>query len=196
MRKVILIVTAVFLNNAIVFSQDRTDDILKEFERQKLSVELVGQFSGSVSPYLGVMSGSTYNKWIGYQGFKKISESEFFQIAGFEKEANEALIYNESAKKELTGGIIAESVGLAIYFIGLFQKKEIPGEWIGDYYFPSYNEPDPNWPLVALGAGVATVGVVYIFKGSKKISRNWAPAQIALSSSEKYNEKLKLKYGL
>ena len=195
-RMILIIISLSFLFNQSIIAQDDTTDILKEFERQKLSIEVIGQFSGSISPSLGIMSGSSYNKWIGYQGFRKVSESEFFKISGYEKESIEAFEYNETAKKELIGGAIAEAAGLIVYLIGITQKKEVPGKWIGDIYFPSYEEPNPNWPLVTIGAAATIGGIVYIFKGARKISRNWAPAQIAQSAAAEFNRKLKLKLGV
>ena len=72
-----------------------TPEQLQQFNRQRLTVE-VG-ITTSVSGGFGALSMESYRLWTGRKGFGRLSEAEFYSIAGYPDESVQAAKYRKKA---------------------------------------------------------------------------------------------------
>ena len=113
---------------------------------------------------------SGYKYWIPYLGFETITESEFFSLAGYKKEAIEAEKYNTTRTWVTIGGIVAALAGSLLYSMS---DSDAPGYTTG-------------MVIMSIGAGLA-VGGSYMFLSNKY------PLNIATNVADEFNSQLKLK---
>jgi len=118
--KYVITIFIIFLTT-FLFSQkveDLNEEERKEYNRNKLAVEVIGSTSLGRDPFLGTATATTTNKWTAYKGFNSpISEYEFFSIAGYNDEAGKAKQYMDKATKEMwigTGLMLGGMLGFLI----------------------------------------------------------------------------------
>ena len=107
------------------------------------------------------------NTWHGYEGFNRVSEAEFFQIAGFPAEAERARQYR------LEGAIWSVVVG-ALY-AGVISLMLASGSKRAGFYW---------------GIGFGLVGVVPLSIGLSRLIENWSTAAQANSAALTRNEEI------
>jgi hypothetical protein len=170
MNKAILFLLIIaFLVPAVLFSEDigLSENQLKAYNQQRFTFDFQSGSTGYIGS-TGIMSMSNYRRWVPYQGFNKLSEFEFFKIAGYEKEANEAKVYNASRLGLLIGGLVALLGG---EYLVLKSDTDAPGFTTGRV-------------LVSSG-GVATLIGAFMYLSNRY------PSNIAVSVAEEYNNKLR-----
>lgn len=147
-----------------------SDEHLVEYNRQKLSVEILVSGFGpiTVNQPIGTLSSYAGKNWQAYQGLNKISEDIFFMIAGFEYESSMALQYHNRTRMLLIGGLAGVSSGIGLLF----------------YSFYGNNTALIRWGGVALACAGS---VPLVFSMGR---HNWAPVIKAEEAKEEYNKKL------
>jgi hypothetical protein len=147
------------------------DDI--DYNRQRLSVEPVGMSAGlwGGGPYLGSSSSMSWRKWLAYKGFSLISEPEFFQITGYEEEAQRAQSHYSGAIAETVGGGLLATVGLVFLAAG-------------------YGETPIDWTQANIGYLSALTGLAVMWHGGTRMDQNWAPYDLAKGIADQYNARL------
>jgi len=104
MRKVLLLISAFLFSAVLVYSQEIPGQKTIELNRQRLTVEIYVQMYGFLSinrlggMNIGGASLSEVKKWKAYQGFREISEPDFFEIAGYKEEAERCRKYYENLR--------------------------------------------------------------------------------------------------
>lgn len=84
----------------------------REYNESRLSVEV--EYIGEGSYGYGTVSYQEWRKWTPYRGFEKISEADFFQIAGYDEQAEEAASFKQRNDRLFWGGLGACTVGLVV----------------------------------------------------------------------------------
>ena len=143
---------------------DFTLEQLKSFNRQKLSLELEGVSMGSYS--YNIIAYSTWTKWSAYKGFDRISESEFYKIAGYEDLAYKAK-KRENSGKFLTWSGLGMGVGGCIIMLATM-----------DY--------ESDTPII-VGALTSIVGFSLMYGGIGVNASNLTPYSTAHSIADEYN---------
>jgi hypothetical protein len=169
-RLKILSILCIILGFITVNANSQTDltlTQLKEFNKQKLSLELVGVGMGSYGS--GSISYSSWTKWKASQGFNPISESEFYKITGYEDLAS------KSKKREKTGKTL-KWTGLGLGVGGCVVM------------FATMNS-DSSAPLIA-GASAALVGVGLMYGSMGINTSNMKPYGVASGMADEYNLQL------
>ncbi len=67
------------INENINNSSKLNDERLREFNKRKLSIEIITKGVGSVNTEIGLAVGESWKNWTAYKGYDKISEEDFFQ---------------------------------------------------------------------------------------------------------------------
>jgi hypothetical protein len=121
--------------------------------------------------YFGLKERLNSKRWQGYYGLKRISESRFFETAGFVLEANNAIRY-----QSIRQGVFWTGTGLAIL-----------GVLIGSIQFIK-NEHQWQWGSQAFGIGLFTAGLavdaIWFFSPPNRFSLG-----TALNAANKYNKR-------
>lgn len=116
------------------------------------------------------MSASQIKSWIGYQGFTRISETEFYSIAGYQREALEATKFAKTTSTMVWGGFGVAMAGLGIMLLTMNDFSSL-----GLY-----------------GGGVLVIGgSIPMLIGAYRT--NWSTVGNAISVAEEYNIRLKKK---
>ncbi|MEE8440563.1 MAG: hypothetical protein V3S41_02485, partial [Spirochaetia bacterium] len=148
---------------------DLTPDQMKIFSTRRLSVEVGGMMyaGGSVSPTGGVtVSGSSWTIWTPYEGFRKISESEFFEVAGYPDEAAEAAEFRKTSFIIWGSGLGALTVSLLLLPLAL----------------------NGNTGAFALQMIMMAGGATAALLGGLRIGKNWAPVDMAIDIADVHNQ--------
>jgi len=151
-----------------VFSQkDLTPAQLKEYNKKKITLDIQRKGMGSYGS--GSISYASWTKWNANQGFKKIKESEFYSIAGYDDMALKAKKRETRGKVFFLGGIGLAVGGLALMLV----------------------DSDSNTPLY-VGASAALVGVVFEYWGVGIKTNNMQPYGVASGIADEYNLSLSI----
>ena len=165
----------IFLFTVVSYSifaddDDLTSDQRRLFNRIKLNVEAQGQAFGTAggNATTGVMvSGESWIKWTPYRGLTKISEGEFFRIAGYEEEGNAADRYHFTSRRTWLIGVIVTVVG------------GLGGALIGT--------STDNFLFTAIGLVAMSGGAVAAVLGGIRMMKNLYPYVTAIDIAEEYN---------
>jgi hypothetical protein len=173
MKKIFLVsLILVTIIPSIIRAQEiqLADEYLVEYNRQKLSLEILGKGFGpiTVNQPMGTLSSTAWKNWQAYHGFNKISEDIFFMIAGLEYEASMARQYHNRTRMLLIGGLAGVSSGIGLLF----------------YSFSGNNTSLIRWGGITL-ACVGSVPLVFSMG-----RHNWSPVNKAEEAKEEYNKKL------
>ena len=174
-KYIILSVLALFLTGQYASAQDDLNYI-----RSKLTVE-VGEASKGVV-YGSGFSMSTWRKWQGYQGGIKVSEPEFFGIAGFDKESQ---IAQKRVDTRNLGTILGfGGIGLAVIAIPIGESGKHPG---GEFGFTQRPNEGLGVAIMLTGFTISLIGLgIHLsHKGNKY------PAAFVIEVAENYNQNLK-----
>jgi hypothetical protein len=159
---------------------------LREYRRQRLSVqietetqrtvEITGDryynyFTGGTTTRRTVrQSGETFKTWMPYRGFQRISEPDFFEIAGYTRQARRAQAAHTNRKPRLgtltwVGGAVAAPGGV---FVAAGEREV--GPWflaagglmmLIDLITPSVEEYNPGPPMWAPASKVHGIAGEY-----------------------------------
>jgi len=75
-----LLISVVLFSNLLLSQtvDDLIEDQKKEYNRKRISIEVIGQTTMSREPFFGTYEATTTRKWTAYQGFNTmISEKKF-----------------------------------------------------------------------------------------------------------------------
>jgi hypothetical protein len=143
-------------------------DEISEFTRSKLSFKTKSGSYGYMDDF-GWYSGIDYDYWIGYQGFERVSEPRFFEIAGYTQEAKKAKKYHQTKTQMMVGGIISMVAGSLL--LSSMHQDDHP-----------YNE--------ALGTILTATGGIAFSVGTFMAFNNRYPSNIAQMVADDFNDRL------
>ena len=179
---VVILVTSMGVVTSFAQSESLTDSMTEEqtdeFNQSKLSVD-VGITTSATGSGFGVISLESYRRWTGRQGFNRLSESYFFEIAGYPQEAQKAAAYKQVGWTLLIGGGAICVGGFAWMLMASSNT---------DYEDPDYMTKFTTalYGGMALGLG----GMIPAWIGSTRLRKNWASVEQAQIAADKYNRKL------
>ena len=151
---------------------------LQEFNRRKLIVESKSEFVGTINLQYGLMTGGEIKYWQAYEGFRKIREPEFFEIAGYEFEAARAKEYHNTSNILTWGGGIGFIAGLSGFLWSLY---------------PGHENENWAWDFGTISIILGSISTVPFFIGAFRT--NYATAAVAYSVAEAYNQNLAQEMG-
>lgn len=179
MRRIGLVFVVVALSAVYVAAQDMTAEQEREFNRQRLNVEVTQQFSGFVSLRYGMMGGESTTRWKGYRGFTQISEPEFYRIAGYEEEARQAERFRRGGVQMTIWGGVGYTIGMGI----IVAAAGVP-----------YDQDQLFGTLMVAGGTIAIGSAFPLGFGISRLMRNWSPASQSVSVAEEYNSVLRASF--
>ena len=166
-----LVVSAVLVLASPLASADTGNEDPQSL-RSQLLVKVHDEMIGSVNTRTGLITASTITTWTPYLGFSRISEEEFFGLAGYDVEADQARAFHSLRTVLLVGGTaggLLGALGMCVPFIDDFSNWSMDFMWIS--------------------AAVLTISsvpvIIAIFRP------NWATVEIAIRVADDYNERLK-----
>ena len=177
------------INETISNSPKLNDEQLKEFNKRKLSIEIVTKGIGSFNTNIGLASGESWRKWTAYKGFDKISEEQFFSLSGYKDESKKAKGYRNKNIGFIVGGILGSIFGIVRVGTAIKMNDERYDKY--GYQTDEYFEEGEKADGIALqGSILFGLGVGSIVYGGIALEKNWAPYATVESISEEYNNKL------
>lgn len=159
-------------------TESMTEEQLEQFNQSKLSVD-VGITTSAFAGGFGMLSLESYRRWTGRQGFDRVSEPQFYNIAGYPEEAKKADTYKSVGWGLLIAGGAMVVGGLAWMMLGVTAT---------DYDNPNYLTR-MNTSLYG-GLIISLVGVIPLTIGSTRVRRNWSSAEQAQIAADKFNRSL------
>jgi hypothetical protein len=159
--------------------QQPTPDQKKELEQKELFVDqgAVVLNAGNISPV------SNSHVWDGRQGFKIISESDFYQIAGLPKVAEEASSYRSTSRLLIYGGVFGDLGAAALSIVAASTNISSSD--------PNYNRDVTTVNVeITVAAALVAVALIPEIIGIHRLHQNWSSAQEALQAADDYNAKL------
>lgn len=175
---VLALVFAVITASLFAQTESMTAEQLEEFNRNRLTVD-VGLVTSAVGGGFGVLSLESYRQWTGRQGFDRVSEAQFYRIAGYPIEAEKAAKYKTTGWALLIGGGGLMLGGFTWMLLGTTSL---------DYDDPDYltkmNRSLYGGLALALGGGIP------FWIGSSRVRKNWSSAEQAQMVADAYNGKL------
>jgi len=179
---VLLCLTLLFLQTVFAGGRSWAQQLEKRFSertvsqynRQKLTIEVSAE--GFVSDF----AVSSWRSWTPYKGFAKISESDFFQITGYDVEAQKAMSYHSGAQlMEISGGL-ATLAGIGL-IIAAANESSSEGQ---------------RTNCLVFGLVLDVLGLGLLYAGWERSSKRWAPVSVAQPIAEEYNYQLRINLGL
>ena len=169
-----------------------TNNQLKEFNKRKLSIEIVTKGVGSFNTQMGLAVGESWRKWTAYIGFEKISEEQFFSLAGYKDESLKAKGFRNKHKGFIVGGILGSIFGLSRIgtAMGIIDDRSNIGFDTPDYRSVYDAEGKKADGIAFQGSVIFGLGVGSIVYGSIQLGKNWAPYATVQGIAEEYNNKL------
>ncbi len=159
-------------------TESMTEKQLEEFNKSCLSVDV--SIAASASPGgFGSFSLESYRRWTGRQGFDRLTESQFYTIAGYPEEANKAKTYKTVGWSLLIAGGAIVVGGLTWTTLGMTTL---------DYDDPDYSTK-MNTSLYG-GIAVSLAGMIPAIIGRARVRRNWSSVEQAQMAADKYNRTL------
>jgi len=185
-RELWIVVLLIFMGVAPFYVQSEsltesmTEEELDEFNRNRLTVDvgttstLTGGFGWSFG-----WSMESYERWTGRNGFDRLSESQFYAIAGYPVESQKAATYKKVGWGLAVGGGVMSFGGLLWMMLGSFND----------------NYDDPNWDTKTAwslygGMALSLGGIIPLWIGSSRVRKNWSSAEQAQTVAERYNRRL------
>ena len=142
----------------------------KQFDERSLSVQLPA-FSG-----LGV---DPAHNWFGFQNHKVLSESSFYETAGFPELAKQATTQRHNGILLIILGVAGTIVGTAV----LASSMQNSGP-------PYYEDKDIDSGVFSAGLVVAVASIVCYSIGFGKVQYKWSTVDQAKAGAEVFNFKL------
>ncbi len=169
MKKYVIAVLFLLVSGALfaaVSMESLSEKEMTEFNRSRLSFETKAGTYGYFGDH-GFWGEINYKYWVGYQGFSPVSEADFFDIAGYEKEAEEARRYERKTSDFLWGGLAAIAIGGILYLTSEDSSaREVSG--------------------VVLASGGSIAASIALFR----MTTNRYPSNIARQVAEDFNARL------
>lgn len=140
------------------------------FTQYRLSIEVAGQAMGSANYSTGLVTASSWTKWTAREGFRVISEENFFRKVGMLREAEEARAYRAKGDKYFRIGKWMTLGGLAVLLGGINDESGL---------------------IPTTGALVSVAGLFPLYAGVGYATTNWAPVSSVEHLVAPYNERLR-----
>ena len=171
MKKVILVIVLCLIACMAWAQQELTEDQQKQYNREKLTITVSLQ-GNTVNLDSGIGMFSGWKTWNALQGFEAIEEPAFFELTGYDDEAEQASKHHNAKKSQIGIGIFGNLIGI-IMLVAADPLKDNTGLYIA-----------------AGGVTAASTGI--LLAGMTK--QNWAPAEKAVEIADAYNRKLLAKF--
>jgi hypothetical protein len=150
-----------------------TDAQFKEYQSKRLSITTTEQASLHVSSSGG--SGEQWTQWKAYEGFKELTEEDFFVKTGYPNEAEKVASAQSSREAWIYGGLAASALG---WILAITADTDSESTGAGVQLVSG----------VVLGLGGLTAAGVAVVEGRK----NTFPYSTVYPIAEHYNRKLAL----
>lgn len=179
--------------NASFTIDDLSGEQKKEYNRGKLSIEVIGQSSGNIGGFGSSMFGAatqstSWYQWTAYQGMgKQLTESEFLKLTGYDDEAQKAAQRMEKMKNILILGGLASVGGMIVALIPKTTTKVEYYEYLG---YNEYEEITYTYPYLWPGAIVSVVGSGFFYSAMMQARKNYAPSSTVQQIADDYNQQL------
>ena len=162
----------------------------KFYMKNKLNIELKAKTTGGAYGGSSIVSysGETSTKWEAYKGFDRISEEQFFQLTGYNDEAERAQAYHRNSKKMGWGGCLAGIVGLSLFSSGEALFEEI--DFGSDDQEYKDREVDKSDSLHGNGAFLMLSGTIASVYGFMRLEQNWTAYSTVHGMANEHNNKL------
>jgi hypothetical protein len=158
--------------------------------KNKLNIELKAKTTGGAYGGSSIVSysGETSTKWEAYKGFDRISEEQFFQLTGYNDEAERAQAYHSNSKKMGWGGCLAGIVGFLLFSAGEALFEEI--DFGSDDQKYKDREVDKSDSLHGNGAFLMLSGTIASVYGFMRLEQNWTAYSTVHGMANEHNNKL------
>lgn len=166
---------------------------LTEFNQYRLNISVADRFVGSVSDF-GLVTGMTTTTWAPYQGFRPISEPDFFHIAGYPIEAELAQEHHQRSRNLRTMGTVFTLIGVGIVLSALLIREPTePDDWNDTAAWDRWEREEDRYMgrvigLVVGGTVVMGGGLAAMMSGANR--GNWATAEQAVFVMDHHNQQL------
>jgi len=190
MSKELLLIFVFFFTAVFTYSQELSEQKTIELNRQRLIVEVYTQRYGLLSVTqlggmnIGSESLSEVKKWKAYQGFREISEPEFFRIAGYKEEAEQCSKYYENLLIKAQNSLAC----MAISGIAMIAGTALMTLSNTNFFIATGG-------VLSLGGSIGFSISAVIFRAVSN-AKNWAPASLAIVVAEDYNRDLRRRLGV
>ena len=174
---VLTFITASLFAQSESLTESMTEEQLEEFNRNRLTVD-VGITTSVIGGGFGGITMESYRIWTGRQGFERLSESQFYAIAGYPEQAEKAGKYKMTAWALLIGGGALLVGGLAWMTLGMTSLDDDP-EYSTKMERSLYG-----------GMAVSLGGLIPFWMGRNRVRKNWSSAEQAQMVADEYNRKL------
>ena len=161
-----------------VKSRDERSEGMRTYERSKLVVAL-GSGMLPRYPHRYSYHRSLSRRWIAFQGIRSIDEDEFFRIAGYLEEAEEAASYQRLNRILGWGGLGAMLLGGIMIYIQATTDIHTRSTALG-----------------TTGLALGTIGLPLAIIGGVRSSRNMAPFSSVHDIANQYKHELHVKLRL
>ncbi len=158
----------------------------KVFTRNRLTIELEGVGVSSNDVYFRTSLYSSWRKWNAFEGFRPLTEEEFFNKTGYPKEAQQAHEYRNSLTQMTTFGAILAVGGTVLLYAGYTHTNQETLPYSGG----TIDVPDPNTTQITIGYLSSTIGSTLIIASAIGASKNSAPYSTVEGIADEYNKKL------
>jgi hypothetical protein len=151
------------------------------YNRNKLSIDIVQKTLGGV---VGNNYGSeSWNQWTAHKGLgNKITEYEFFAIAGYKNEAKNIKEEYIKSKSKVVNSLLMMGASVPLFFIG--------GSLIGNVHVTPKEERNLGYTMMIGGFGLGAVGLVKFMLASPSLRNNSVPYSAVKPIMEEYNKNL------
>lgn len=167
------------------------DEKSKYYNNEKLSIDLINKAKGGYNS--GFVSGETWQKWTAYKGFEKLSEEEFFSLAGFDEQAFKAKSFRKKNINFVLGGL----TGMILGWINWHNSIEYSDASLN---YSGSNKEAKHYAYeekadAAFNRGflIGTIGFGFALYGLMELDKNWSPYTTVKGIAEQYNNDLSKK---
>lgn len=163
---ILIAVGLVFITALMAAQEELSPEQKRALNNEKLVVEAFGQGFGGIGA-TGTINVTTWTSWIAYKGFSQISEAEFFSVAGYEREAENAISFHET-------GVTLRIAGFSLLGIGLISSLGI-------------GMPTDSDVFIWGGLISVLAGAVPTMLGMLRLNQNRYPYTMASDIAEEFN---------
>ena len=156
----------------LLVAQSLIADTNTEYNRNRLVIQYYSGVKGSWDEEGGGFS--SYSDWRFHQGFVRISEAEFLEIAGYVKESHAAAAHERLFKTR-----VAWAIGL-LGGGGVVMLASTP---------TLVDDLDSGVVFLSIGGAIMLAGLIPIVL-LRLQGKHWMPLEQAYSVAEEYNRKL------
>jgi len=170
---------------AAMSDEELTPEQLKQYNREKLSIDAQSITFGTFSLKSGTMSSGEIRRWTAYKGFDKISEVDFYRTVGLDEEAERARVFHDGRDCLMWWSIGLAGGGTLFALVPLL------------VLYPDLVSMYPNQQARDIAEGTTLIGGLTALAGCGLVffylltPDNWSPASVVQEIADSYNKMLR-----